>query len=291
MFSKIGYYLLLAFTWPMQLFPLEFHYFFSDLLYLCIFRVFGYRVKVAKRNLIMAFPEKSEKERYLILKRFYRNFTDIFIETLYFTHIDAKKNEKRLKVNNPEILEELYNKRRNIVCLAGHFGNWEFVNLYTRKIKHTLYAVYKKLNNKTFDLFFRHSRELMGGIALEMNETVRQLLSDAKNGKLFFAYLIADQRPQKKEQAHWMTFLNQDTPVLTGPEKIARKTNAAVLWIDTIRVKRGYYEINISLIAENPSETKELEITEKQMYLLSEAIKINPDQWLWTHKRWKHKRE
>ncbi len=291
MLCKAGYYLLLALTWPMQLFPLEFHYFFSDLLYLCIFRIFKYRVNVAKSNLNLAFPEKSEKERNLILKKFYRNFADIFIETLYFTHINPQKNQKRLKVHHAELLETLFQQKKNIICVAGHFGNWEFVNLYTHQIKYTLYAVYKKLNNRTFDLFFRHSRELMGGIALEMSETPRQLFSDAKSGKLFFAYLIADQRPQKKEQAHWMTFLNQDTPVLTGPEKIARKTNSAVIWIDTFRVKRGYYEIDISLITENPNDNKEFEITEKQMVLLENAIERCPDQWLWTHKRWKHKRE
>jgi len=291
MLSKVGYCLLLALTWPMKWFPLEFHYFFSDLLYFGLYRIFRYRLNVAKSNLKLAFPEKSEKERNRILAKFYRNFADIFIETLYFTHIDAKKNQKRLKVNHPEILETLYQKRKNVVCLAGHFGNWEFVNLYTHQIKYTLYAVYKKLNNKSFDLFFRHSRELMGGIALEMSETPRQLMMDAKNNKLFFAYLISDQRPQKKEQAHWMTFMNQDTPVLTGPEKIAKKTNAAVIWIDTLRVKRGFYEINISLITENPNECKDFEITEKQMALLENAIIRNPDQWLWTHKRWKHKRD
>lgn len=291
MSKPIGYYFLIAATWPMQLFPLEAHYRVSDFLTFWIFRVFRYRRTVVEKNLKLAFPEKSDAERYSIMKQFYRNLCDIFIETLYITHINLKKNEHRLVIENREVIDRLISEKKSIICLSAHFGNWEFVSMLVPQISQHIYFVFKKLNNKTFDYFYKRIREKFGGHALEMSETVRQLLIDTKEKRPFFAYLIADQRPHKKENAFWLPFLGQDTPVLTGPEKIAQKTSADVIWIETRRQNRGQYRIQVQQLTEPGQTLPEHEITRKFMKLLEESIHQNPDQWLWSHNRWKHKRD
>lgn len=289
--KSIGYYLLMAFTWPMQLFPLEFHYIFADILYFIVYHLAGYRKSTVSLNLRNSFPNKSSDELKAIERRFYHHFTDMFIETLYLTHISQKKHAKRLSFENMELIDRLYEEGRNIICVAGHYGNWEFSRLFSVKIKHKLYAIYKKLNSRVFDKFYKDLRGKDGATLLEMKETYKQLVDDAKNGIPYFAVLIADQRPIKQEIQYWMTFLNQETPVLLGPEKIAKKTNAAVVMGEVLRIKRGYYKLVFTEIAEHPQQTKEYEITNKFMHQLESTIKQCPELWLWSHKRWKHKKE
>jgi Kdo2-lipid IVA lauroyltransferase/acyltransferase len=274
----------------MQLFPLEFHYPLSDFFYFWVYYVFRYRRAVVTENLKNSFPEKSKAERLKIERSFFRGFTDMFIETLYLTHLSVKRHSKRLTFENNEIVNELYEKGKSVICVTGHFGNWEFSHLFTIHSKHKVYFIYKKLNNKVFDQFFKDIRSGAGAHPLEMRQTYRQLVSDAQNNIPYFALFLGDQRPQKSEIKFWMNFLNQDTPILLGTEKIAVKTNAAVVWAEMQKIKRGYYNIKFELITENPSETKEYEITRMHMAKLENAIRERPDHWLWTHKRWKHKR-
>ncbi|MDA3929811.1 MAG: lysophospholipid acyltransferase family protein [Prolixibacteraceae bacterium] len=289
--KSIGYYILMALTWPMQLFPLRFHYVISNCLYLVVYHVFGYRKAVVTENLRNSFPEKNEHELKLIEKKFYHHFVDMFVETLYLTHITKKEHSKRLVYENMELIDDLYAQKKSVICITAHYGNWEFTSLLGVHLKHRLYAIYKKLNNKMFDRFYKDIRGKEGAILLEMRQTFKQLVLDSKNGELFFAGLIADQRPLKNEIQFWMPFLNQDTPMIVGPEKIAKKINAAVVWTELELVKRGYYKLVFKLITDDPKSTQEHEITKVSMKYLEDAIIRCPELWLWSHKRWKHKRE
>jgi Kdo2-lipid IVA lauroyltransferase/acyltransferase len=289
--KSFGYYILKAVTWPMQLFPLEFHYLVSDFLYFWVYYVFQYRKSVVSKNLRNSFPEKSDAERLKIERSFFHSFTDMFIETLYLTHMNVKKHSKRLRFHNSELLDDLYNRGKSIICITGHFGNWEFAKLFTMHIRHKLYFIYKKLNNKAFDQFYKGIRSSCGAYPLEMRQTYRQLVTDSNNNVPYLAFFIGDQRPMPSEANYWMTFLNQDTAVFLGTEKIAVKTNAAVIWGEIRRVKRGYYEFYFDLITENPAESAEFEITQAYMHRLEKAILERPDHWLWSHNRWKHKHE
>lgn len=288
--KSIAYYILLTATWPMQLLPLEFHYLFSDFLYLFVYYVFRYRRKVVRLNLTNSFPEKSLEEIKTIERKFYHNFVDMFIETLYLTHISQKRHSKRLLYENIEIINNLYEQGKSVICVTGHYGNWEFTQLLPVHLKHKVYAVYKKLSVPFFDRFFKDLRSANGAILLEMNKTYKQLISDSNAGIPFFAGFIADQRPLEREIQFWMTFLNQDTPVLMGTEKIAKKTNAAVVWAEMQRIKRGYYKIVFRLLSENPVATNKFEITKLYMCELEKAIKRCPELWLWSHNRWKYKK-
>ncbi|MFA9391636.1 MAG: lysophospholipid acyltransferase family protein [Prolixibacteraceae bacterium] len=289
--KSLGYNILLVLTWPMQLFPLEFHYVVSDLLFGVLYYLIGYRKATVRINLRKSFPSKSSLELKQLERKFYHHFVDLFIETLYLVHINQKRNTKRLNFENVELINQLYAKGKNIICVTGHYGNWEFLRIHSVPLQHKLYAIYKKLNNPLFDRFFKDVREQDGAHLLEMRQTYKQLVLDTENGIPYFALFIADQRPIKQEIKFWMPFLNQDTPVLTGPEKMAKKTNSAVVWAEMKRLKRGYYKIVFKLITETPADEPEFEITRLFMSELEQAIQRCPEVWLWTHKRWKHQRE
>jgi len=288
--KTIGYYLLLALTWPMQFFPLAFHFLFSDLFYFLIYRVFGYRKNVVADNLKHSFPMMSEMERKEVEKKFYHNFADLFIETLYLNQTPYRKTAKRLFVENPELVKRLIDSGKNVILIAGHLGNWEYSQLFRPEFNAQRFFVYKHLESKTFDQFYKRLRT-RGAIPLEMRETYRTLHSVAKSGKQYIALMISDQRPLKSELKHWITFLNQDTPVLTGTERVARKTNAAVVFAEITKIKRGFQKARLELVTEDADNTEEFEITHLFMKKLEDSIIAHPDEYFWTHKRWKYKRE
>jgi len=287
--KTIGYYILLVLTWPMQFFPLAFHYLFADLFYFLIYKVFGYRKKVVADNLQHSFPQMSELERKRVERKFYHSFADLFIETLYYNHTPYRKVEKRLVVENLELVHRLLGEGKNVVMLAGHLGNWEYFQLFRTPLDGQKFYVYKQLGNKTFDQFYRRIRS-RGAAPLEMRETYRTLLSVANSDSRYVVFTISDQRPLKSELKHWITFMNQDTPVITGTERIARKTKAAVVFTEFTRIKRGYQKLRFELITEDASNEPEFEITHSFMRKLEESIKAHPDQYFWTHKRWKYKK-
>ena len=280
------YHLLRVLTLPMQLFPLEFHYLISNLLYVMVYHVLRYRRGVVAENLRNSFPEKTAIELKKIEKAFYLNFCDMFIETLYFTHVDLKKAAKRLKIENMELMHNLIEQKRNIIGVTGHYGNWEYMQIFDYNYKAKTYFVYKKLNNKAFDRFHRDRRG-RNAIPLEMKQTPRTLITDDATGDNFVALFISDQRPMKREIKHWVTFMNQDTPVMLGTEKIARKTNAAIVYLEIKKIKRGYHQVSFTLLTDQVNSLPQNEATDIFMKQLESSIKKNPAQYLWSHKRWK----
>jgi Kdo2-lipid IVA lauroyltransferase/acyltransferase len=285
-----GYYVLMVVTWPMQLFPLEFYYVFSDLLYFLIYKVARYRTNVVSKNLHKSFPDKSENEIKTIEKRFYHGFSDMLFETLCFSHINLKKEKKRLVLDNFGVMRKLLDEGKNVILVAGHFGNWEFFQLFDEVLPERNYFVYKRLENNSFDQFYKKLRS-RAAIPLEMKETIKTLFADVKNGDQYAAYFISDQRPVRSEINYWLSFMNQDTPVMLGTEKIARKTNAAVIYVEMLRIKRGYHKLRFDLIAENAAKTDEYFVTKAFYQKLERSICEHPDQYFWTHKRWKFSKD
>ena len=285
--NTIGYYFLKAFTLPMQLFPLEFHFLFSNFLYWLTYSLLGYRKKVVRKNLNSAFPQKSKDEIIQIEKEFYRGFADMFIETLYFSNLWKNKDKKRLELVNVELFYETVKSGRNVIIISGHFGNWEYMQLFQNKIREKTFFVYKKLNNKTFDQFYRSLRERVA-TPVEMRETYRRLMHETQMKNAWGALFISDQRPAASDLNNWVKFLNQDTPVMTGTERIAKKTNAVVLYLEVKKVKRGHHRATFELLVEKPRETAPLGITTLFMQRLDESISHAPAQYLWSHNRWKY---
>ena len=277
--------------WLLSLLSLEVLYVLSWMIYCIIYYIAGYRKKVVFGNLRKSFPDKSEKEIKILAKKFYLHLCDYFFETLYMLNMSDKEVKRRYKPLNPELIEELYAKGKNAVVVASHYGNWEWAACEWIRMPYKTIGIYKPLSNKLFDNFLLHLRKRYGSPVEPMKHTLRAILESKKQGDTFILYLIGDQRPMKSEIHYWTKFMNQDTPLITGPEKLAKKFDLAVVFMDVTQKKRGFYEINYRLISENPKETNEFEITEKYIRLVERQIERKPELYLWSHKRWKHKRE
>ena len=284
------YRIFYGFCWLIALLPLRCLYVISDILFVMVCYVVRYRRKVVYENLRNSFPEKTEKERQKIARQFYRFMCDLFIETIKMTNIDMPQINRRLKINNPEIYHDLHKKGKHVFFITGHYGNWEWIATLEKTIPHHQATLYRPLHNKIFDQFFYDMRTKHGTDAIPSNGAIRAINKYMQEDRLTTLGFLADQSPHRDAIQYWTTFLNQDTPVYTGVEKLARRYNTAVVYYENRRVKRGYYEIDITLITENAAETEETEITEKHVKLLEETIRKNPQYWLWSHRRWKHKR-
>jgi len=261
----------------------------SDLLFVLVCYVARYRRKVILDNLRNSFPEKTERERWLIARKFYRFMCDLFIETVKVTNIDTPQMNRRMRYSNPEIFDDLYRKGKQVFWVNGHYGNWEWLATLEHTIPYHHATLYRPLNNKIFDKFFHDMRTKYGTGVIPSKSAIRAINQYMQEKHLTALCFLADQAPTRDAIPYWTTFLNQDTPVFTGVEKLARRYNTAVLYYEVRRVKRGYYEVDVTLIAENAAETAEMEITEKHVRLLEETIRRNPQYWLWSHRRWKHK--
>jgi len=246
---------------------------------------------VVFENLRNSFPEKTEKERRVIARKFFQHFCDMFIETIKVINIDTPQMRRRIRFSNPEIFDELYKKEKQIFIAAGHYGNWEWTSTLENTVPYHHATLYRPLQNKLFDKFFYDLRSKNGADIIPAKTVIKAINQFKQENRLTALGFLADQSPHISELHHWITFMNQDTPIYIGVEKLARRYNTAVVYYDTRRVKRGYYEVDVTLIVENAAETKEMEITEKFFQLLEQSIYRQPQYWLWSHKRWKHKRD
>ncbi len=288
--EKTGYFFFRAITWIMQRFPLRVHYLVSDLFYFIAYYLLRYRRGVVAINLANSFPLKSEEARTQIAKKFYKHFCDSFIETLYFDRISETEGKNGVKFINPELLNGYLGEGRQVLAFFGHYNNWEWFCNLPLYSPYRLYAVYKKLRNKTFERFYTHIRSRFGAVPLERAATFKQLVSDHQKGIPSMSAFLFDQTPRKYEIHHWVTFLNQDTPVVLGAEKVAQKLDAVVLFLYSRKLKRGVYEAEFQLVTDHAKNCPKFEITDNCTHLLEKQINEHPEFWLWSHKRWKHKR-
>ncbi len=289
--ENTGYYLLRSITWIIQLFPLRVNYVVSDFLFILIYRIFRYRRGVVNNNLANSFPEKTQKERDRIARKFYSHLCDTFIETLYFDRISVTEGKNCLKYMNPELVKGYLDEGRHVIGFLGHYNNWEYFCNWPLYVTHHFYPIYKKLKSKSFDRFYLNLRSRFGALPLERADTFRQLFSNYQKKIPSAAAFIFDQTPRFHDIQHWVTFLNQDTPVILGAEKVAMKLDAVVVYVSSRKVKRGFYEAEVILVTDHASACPKFEITNKCMQLLEQQIINQPEFWLWSHKRWKHKKE
>ena len=236
--------------------------------------------------------DKSEEELKQLEKAFYHHFADYIVETLKLAHISLQELQERAYVQNPELIDKLMdNGHPCCLFLMGHYGNWEWYSGSTSRFKDArLYQIYRPLNNKAVDKIFIHLRTKFGSLGIPKNDTGREVVRLVRNKVRSGVIFLADQTPSPSNLHYWTNFLNQDTSVLTGAERLARKLNTPVVFLDVQMVKRGYYTLEIQLITENPKETPENWITEEYARRLEKSILRKPEGWLWTHKRWKYKR-
>jgi len=287
------YYILYALVWLLAWLPLPVLYIFSEIAFVLTFFVVRYRRKVVRKNLQNSFPEKSLREIKRIERKFYRHFCDVFIESLKMLHISEKEMRRRMNFPNIEEVNRVVDNGGNVILMLGHYCNWEFmvsIRLFVTNRNVDGAGVYRRLKNPYIDTFFQKLRTRFGTLGIEKNDIFREIIKHRKAGRQLTFALISDQTPSKRNIHYWTTFLNQDTPVLIGGERIARQTGYVLYYVDIQKVKRGKYEANLVLISDDVKSTPEFECTEKFMRLMENSIRREPAYWLWTHKRWKHKR-
>lgn len=285
-FSYLLFYGLMI---PVSLLPFRFLYLLSDFAFLIFFYVIGYRRKIVQQNLKNSFPDKSTAELKIIERKFYRHMCDIMVETFKTFTISRKSILRRMKIMNPEIVEPYYDQGRSIMLCAGHYGNWEwFTASLNMQIKYDTYALFAHLKNKFFDKRLKAARSRFGTRMISIKHFMRFFIESKEQLKA--TTFGIDQSPLKAKNAHWMTFLNQDTGVMYGVEKSAKSLNYPVFFIRIEPVKRGYYHMYLDLVSDNPQQEAPFHIIEKATKMLEAEIIKQPQYWLWTHRRWKRKR-
>jgi KDO2-lipid IV(A) lauroyltransferase len=288
--GAIGFYIFYGINWVITLLPMRILYVFSDFLYLALYYFLRYRRKVVAENLRNSFPEKSPEELKTIRKKFYRHLADLMIEILKLTHMSKAQSLSRMKITNTELLERLYAEGRDVVAVIGHYNNWEWLKSLIFHTKYQTVSIYKPLQDKRFDNFLLDLRKREGMILTPMSLIVREILEARKANRRSIYSFITDQTPPKGDIKYWTKFMNQDTPVYLGVEKIASKYDMAVVFFNVQKLRRGYYQYTVELLFEHTTGLPEHVITERHVRRLEEIICEKPEYWIWSHRRWKHKR-
>ena len=289
--AAILFYITLPFIYLLSVLPFPILYAVSYVVYIMLYYVFGYRKKVVFENLKRSFPGKTDAQINIIAKDFYRYFCDLLLETFKTLTISRRAMLRHCSVDNKSLvlLNKLAAEGRSILLVLGHKGNWEWAgNTFSLAFHHQLFVIYHPLANPYFDRLMYKMRTRFGTKLIPMQDTFKEMVKH--KDELTATAFIADQTPQP-QNAYWTQFLNQDTPVYKGTERIATKLNRLVLFVSVQKLKRGYYKL---VIEENdimdPAVFTAGELTERHTRRLEEDIEEQPETWLWTHRRWKHKR-
>lgn len=286
--GTIGFYIFYYINWVMTLLPLRILYLFSDLLFLLLYYFPSYRRKIVAENLKNSFPDKTDEERRKIGKKFYRHFADLFIETLKLTHLSNKELAERFTLTNPGLFEKLYNDGYDLTVVHSHYNNWEWLVILPLYTKYKVVTIYKPLQNKLFDRFINNLRTRNNVEMTPMTHVVRNILENRKaNIRALYGFL-ADQSPARPLIKYRSKFLNRDTPVYLGIEKIAAKYDMPVVFFNVQKVKRGYYSLTTELLFEKTGGLPEYQVTDAHVQRLEALIREKPEYWLWTHRRWKY---
>ena len=282
-------WILIPFMMLLSRLPFFVLYGISNFLYFLGYRILGYRKKVVRENLALCFPGKSQEELLSIEKKFYHHLFDVIVETIKgFTISQRELNKRYVLKKNPD-LDRLYSENRKILGVMTHKGNWEWAILSGPTVlKVKTFGVYKKLSNGAMENFIKAKRSRFGSIPIPM-EKIYFTLREEKELPFVSAFL-SDQNPASPKNAHWTQFLGRDTAFMPGYAIIAKKMEMAVISTKVEKIKRGYYEVSTVLVAENAAEMRKEEIMDRTCKIMEEDILAQPEYWLWSHRRWKHKK-
>lgn len=261
----------------------------SDVFRFLLRRVAGYRCEVVSCNLSDSFPGKSEEELNEIEQGFYRNLTDILVEGIKGFTMTRSQFVRRYKVVNPEVVMPYIKAGRSVIVVTAHYNNWEWgTGSASRQVECNVVGFYKPLSNPLLDRFLRYSRQRCGTTLASIRQTTLTFEKYCSAPAIFL--MAADQNPAKPDNAVWVNFLGRETAFLHGPEKHARANNLPVIYAHIVRKRRGWYELVLEPLVDSPNELPYGEITRRYAAKVEEVIRANPANWLWSHKRWKHKR-
>lgn len=290
---KVGFWLVKCIAYVNSITPFSLLYLKSDLYFALLYHIVRYRRKVVRDNLAHSFPERSQKELKSIEKQFYHHLVDLVAEMCKMLRLTPEQISKRVTLTNPEMVQELYGKGRGVLLSLPHSGNWEWLwKLQGTVSSHTPYAIYKKMENPYFDQFVLDLRtsHLESKEALVSSKNVRSMM-DRWRKEPSTVLMLADQSPRGVETDYWTEFLHRDTCWYPGLEILARNLDYAVVYVEMDRVSRGHYAVTFKMICEDPKTSPEGLILEQYVRHLERFVECHPDNWLWSHRRWKHTRK
>lgn len=284
--NNIFYY---VFILPISYLPNKVLYLISSFFYPILYKLLKYRRKIVRENLKKSFPEKSSEELLIVEQNFYKHFCDLLLESFKGFTISKDQSEKKIRINNQELVDKYADNGQNVILIGGHYNNWELTAQRMPLVfKHDLYAIYKPLSNKFFDNKMRKSREKFGLKMIPMKTTKEYFTIDSDRPRAII--FGSDQSPSNAKKALWINFLNQESAFLYGAEKYAKDFNWPVIYVSIDKIKRGYYEVEYKLITDSPNKERYGNIISDFAKLLELDINNAPPYWLWTHKRWKKKK-
>ncbi|MEJ5104170.1 lysophospholipid acyltransferase family protein [Chryseobacterium sp. MYb328] len=268
--------------------PLRILYIFSDVMFFLNYYLVGYRKKVITQNLINSFPDKSEEEIRKIRKKFYRNFSDYLVETIKSFSISETESRVRMQHINQDVFHEVQKEGKNIILLAGHVFNWEWINALARIVpqKHC-HPVYRKVNSSFWENQMKKVRNKFGNEALEANEVILNIFRNKNDGNSIYMF-VADQTPHFSHVTYGLEFMNQRTPAFIGYDKLATRMDLAFIYCEMKKVKRGYYQVNYYRIYPDQEKFSEHEVVRKFHKMLENTLHKHPDNYLWSHRKWKY---
>lgn len=287
--QRLVYYLTIPFLWVVSLLPFSVFYIFSDVICFLVYRIIGYRKKTVTTNLQYAFPEKTRDEILAIRHDFYHHFCDLFLEMIKTGRMSKEQLQQRFKLKNPEELKRIQGLNKGNLLMMAHYASYEWVvALPYQGLTFKSYGIYKKVKNKYFDHLIKSSRGKHGTVMIDKNRIQRQMIKNTRAGKAASYGMIADQAPKGGRTKYWRSFMGHEVPVFIGSEVMAKKLDLAVTYLKITKPKRGYYEVEIIPLADNPKEFADYEITDRYFELLEAQIEQEPAHYLWSHRRWKH---
>ena len=276
--------------WFVSILPFRILYVFSDIVYVLVYHVIGYRKKVVRKNIAMALPHLSEKERLNIEKKSFHHLCDMFLEMMKTMTISKKEMNKRFVFTNLELYKALEKKQKSIALMIAHYATYEWVISMNRKIEFEGFAIYKKVNNKYFDKLVRNIRSKFKATLITTSQTIPVIKENESLGHRGVYGFASDQSPQESKAFHWQKFMGIETPVYTGAEMLVKRFDMNVIFLRVKKVKRGYYEATFELMFDNPKEVPDYQISDEFLRRVEKQIYEAPEYYLWTHKRWKHRK-
>ena len=284
-------YILYGLVWLISFLPFRVLYIIADINYVLLYYVSRYRREVVRTNLCNSFPEKSLKEIVAIERKYYKHMADLSVELYKLWHMSEAAIRKRCVFRNTELPQKYFDEGRSVIGVLGHYGNWEWMSSYSLwENDADFLALYKPIRSKVTDRMMKAIRSKFGAVLVAKDDTLRVIARYRSEKKLFLAGFIGDQTPNVHNLNFWTRFLNQDTPVLLGTERIARKYNFPVVSVRMRKVKRGYYEVEFIDVCANPAGLEPGVLTEMHTRLLESFIREEPQYWRWSHNRWKQKK-
>jgi Kdo2-lipid IVA lauroyltransferase/acyltransferase len=286
----LAYLIFYPLLWLISKLPFRLLYALSDVIYIIIYYIIGYRKKTVRSNIALALPHLSEKERLTIEKKSYRHLCDMFLEMIKTMSITRKEIDERFTFNNLDVYLDLEKKGKSIAVMIAHYASYEWVISMNRIISFEGFAIYKKIRNPYFDKMVRDIRSKFQANLITTKETIDVIQKNTDEGRLGIYGFAGDQSPKSDKAFHWVTFMGVEVPIHTGAEMLAKRFDMNVIFLKVKKVKRGFYEATFEVLSDDVRSVPDYQISDRFAERVEKQILEAPEYYLWTHKRWKHKR-